>query len=212
MADRLLNYKTKSKYKGDGFLTCIVIILVAMLIASVSFRFMYSKVYIVGTSMAGTFNGAPAKNLPGGDYVYMMKNVSPERGDIVVINTDYLYGTANEKILIKRLIAAENDRVELVRGVLYLNGERVEEPYVLSENNTPDMLKNSFAELTVPEGYVFCMGDNRDDSVDSRSTYGFIPLGSIMGVITEWSMRYVKAVTAFNTFVEFTVPQKLGLK
>ncbi|MDE6074896.1 MAG: signal peptidase I, partial [Clostridia bacterium] len=140
----------------------------------------------------------------GGDYVYAFRTSNPKRGDIVVIETD-------TKTIIKRVIALGGDTVELKEGVLYLNGEEVEESYVSEENNTPS--ENSYAQIVVPEGTMFCLGDNRDVSVDSRSeTYGCMPVSWTAGVVADWSMSFKGAITSFNCFIDFTLPEMFGGK
>lgn len=168
-------------------LLCIIIVFAAFRVFCVV---NYFSVCVVGTSMEGT--------LHDGDCVYAFRSTSPSRGDIVIIETD-------DKPIIKRVIALGGDTVELRDGVLYLNGEKVDEPYVDPANNSASYSKNTFSEITVPEGKMFFMGDNRDDSNDSRSKYGVMPVSSIMGIVAEWSLSCKGAVTAFNIFLNYKV-------
>jgi len=82
----------------------------------------------------------------------------PERGDIVV----FYPPDKPHKLYVKRLIGLPGDRIEIEDGVLYLNGEAQEEPYLAEK-----MLGN-FGPYEVPEGYYFFLGDNRNDSLDAR--------------------------------------------
>jgi signal peptidase I len=75
---------------------------------------------------------------------------------------------------IKRVIGLPGDVVEGKRGAVYINGERIDEPY-LTQKTQP------FAAVTVPAGKLFVMGDNRGNSLDSRFTLGFIPLDKVVG-------------------------------
>ena len=168
------------------------------------FNALYTRIYVVGSSMQHTLKGAPSISKAGGDYVYICEFIEPNYGDIVVIDV----GNRN---LIKRVIALGGDTVRLDNGVLYLNGELVEEPYISPENNT-DMRKNTFPEITVEEGYVFCMGDNRDNSEDSRGQYGCMRVEDIVGVVTDWSMQGKAIITGWNTFFDFTLPELFGQK
>lgn len=81
---------------------------------------------------------------------------SVERGDIVAFNSQEL-----EKVLIKRCIGLPGDEIELEEGKLYINGEYVEEPYVVNTSQDNGL-------WTVPEGCYFFLGDNRSGSFDAR--------------------------------------------
>ena len=188
------------KKQGVPYSVIVCFILAAILFITVIFNSMYLRIYIVGSSMNNTLTGAVAQNVSGGDFIYVHKFIKPERGDIVVVQTE-------DKVIIKRVIGLPGDSVELVRGQLYLNGNLMEELYVSPENNDPDKPINTFSAVKVPPDHVFCMGDNRDNSVDSRGVYGFMAIDSIIGIAAEWSLVYKEQVTAFNTFFEFTLPE-----
>ena len=76
---------------------------------------------------------------------------------------------------IKRVIGIEGDHIKIENGKVYLNGAELEEPYLRDGITTESSL---FTDITVPEGYVFVMGDNRPHSTDSRS-FGCIPVEKI---------------------------------
>ncbi|MDR1125575.1 MAG: signal peptidase I [Deltaproteobacteria bacterium] len=105
----------------------------------------------------------------------------PERGDIIV----FAYPVEPDKDYIKRVIGIPGDKLEMRNKVLYRNGERVYEPYarLLGYRTRYD----DFAPITVPAGHYFCMGDNRDNSVDSRD-WGFVPRENIRG--KAWRMYW----------------------
>ncbi len=190
--------------RGFMALNIILAIVIIFLMLYVMFVSRYSKVYVVGDSMLPTLCGAESKQVAGGDYVYADTFASPQRGDIIVINAQDDSGEWHT--IIKRLIAEQGQSVELKEGVLYVNGEYVEESYVLPQNNFPDLPINNYGPVTVPEGCVFVLGDNRNVSSDSRGKYGMIDKDNIVGVVTVWSMTMKSFITGWNTFFEYTVP------
>lgn len=133
----------------------------------------------------------------------------PKRGDIVTFEaTSYSYseGTADQsnpvaiymdedrnafqsflynvlevtkKSFIKRVIALPGEHVEIKNGKVYINGEELEEDYL-----QPDVVTESdvFNDFIVPEGYLFCMGDNRTKSTDCRK-FGCIPFDKLEGIV-----------------------------
>ena len=85
-----------------------------------------------------------------------------------------------KKSYIKRVIALEGEHVKIENGKVYINGEELEEEYLQDDVVTTADVFNDFI---VPEGYVFCMGDNRPNSKDCRDL-GCIPLEKIEGIVT----------------------------
>ncbi len=76
---------------------------------------------------------------------------------------------------IKRVIGVEGDHIKIEDGKVYLNGVELQEPYLRDGIETESSL---FTDITVPEGYIFVMGDNRPHSTDSRS-FGCIPIEKV---------------------------------
>ena len=97
----------------------------------------------------------------------------PERGDVVV----FKFPLDTRKDYIKRVIGLPGDRVELVDKQLLINGQPTEDPhgsYSLSGS------MRQYGPVTVPADHLFVMGDNRDESSDSR-VWGFVPRPSLRG-------------------------------
>lgn len=134
---------------------------------------------------------------------------TPERGDIVTFEAPvhaYKSGTADQsnpiavyseenrgfiknfvynvlevtkKSYIKRVIALPGEHVEIKDGKVYINGKEFEEDYLRDDVITESEI---FKDFIVPDGYLFCMGDNREKSTDCRS-FGCVPLKKIEGIV-----------------------------
>ena len=151
------NRERRSRKEGRGLLEFLIILLVAFaLVFGVVRPFIVEAFYIPSESMVPT--------LEVGDRVFVNKFIyrfsEPQRGDIVVFESM----EGDEEDLIKRIVGLPGDRVAVLDGVLFVNSERWEEPYV--NEQFPD--NSSYGPTTVPEGGVFVMGDNRTNSRDSR--------------------------------------------
>jgi len=113
---------------------------------------------------------------------------TPERGDIIV----FKYPEDPKRDFIKRVVGVEGDTIMEKDKVLYRNGKAVSEPYAVHvENNIKPPgyePRDNFGPIVVPEGKYFVMGDNRDQSYDSRY-WGFVDLNEIKGkaLIIYWS-------------------------
>lgn len=79
----------------------------------------------------------------------------------------------DKRSYIKRVIATEGEHVKIKDGKVYINGVELDEPYLQSDVVTTS-LEGQFTDLVVPEGHVFVMGDNRNQSTDSRR-FGCVP-------------------------------------
>ena len=102
-----------------------------------------------------------------------------ERGDVIVFKSKLLNEKGEQKHLIKRVIAVGGDTIEIKDGYVYVNGEAIDEPYVAEEGISGEM-----SSVTVEEGKLFVMGDNRRVSQDSRSPeLGQVEESSIVGKV-----------------------------
>ena len=82
---------------------------------------------------------------------------------------------------IKRVVGLPGEHVEIKEGKVFINGEKLAEPY-LQEGVITDITKGVFSDFYVPENYVFAIGDNRSQSTDCRA-FGCIPLKKIESVV-----------------------------
>jgi signal peptidase I len=120
------------------------------------------------------------QTLQNGDTV-VLSNLffTPKYKDIIFIKTDYFGDTP----IVKRVIATAGQIVDIdfVKGIVYVDGKQLQEPYV----NTPTNRQENFTgPVTVPEGQVFVMGDNRNESNDSRDkNIGLVDTRNIIGKV-----------------------------
>ena len=123
------------------------------------------------------------------------------RGDIVVFDPPETWSSGGGVPFIKRVIGLPDDRVELREGKVYVNDVELDEPYVFRDNGVQaptDPQAGGATEWLVPAGQLIVMGDNRQDSADSRS-FGPIEVGHVIG--RAW-LRY----WPFDTFGVLPTP------
>lgn len=112
--------------------------------------------------------GSMEPTLPVGHHAFVNKAVyrmaAPKRGDIVVFPSP----VSAEKDMVKRVIAVEGDAIQLKNKDVILNGQALKEDYVKHTRPDDVLLGDTMEERVVPKGQVFVMGDNRDESGDSR--------------------------------------------
>lgn len=176
----------RTKIKSRVF-EYIKIIVLALIIAFVLRAFVVSAYKIPSKSMEDT--------LLSGDFVLVNKLVydygDPQPGDIIV----FKYPLNPDKTFIKRCVAIEGQTVHIVNKVLYVDGERIQnrnwenfnDPLVLPPEYSA---RDNFGPYQVPKGQVCVLGDNRDESRDSRF-WGFLEKRHIIGkpVIIYWSWQ-----------------------
>ena len=151
------------------WMQCIV---VAIIVCVLLFSFAVRLVDVVGVSMNPT--------LADGDKI-IVSNLfyDPKPGDIIVFRKDEY----RAEPLVKRIIAVEGQTVDIDfdRGIVYVDGEPLDEPYIAEPTTDPIDFSGP---ITVPEGCVFVMGDNRNHSTDSRySVIGSVDERCIMGKV-----------------------------
>lgn len=107
------------------------------------------------------------------------------RGDVVIFKFD----REPEKDYVKRVIGLPGDEVKVDNKALYVNGKAVVEPYIHHEDEAVIPERDFLPPVKVPPGQYFVMGDNRDNSADSREL-GFVPRGQIRGraLFVYWSL------------------------
>jgi signal peptidase I len=126
-------------------------------------------------------------------HISLHKIADPQRGDIIVFDSE-----ASDKRLVKRVVGVPGDTVRLEDNVLYINGQRLSYREIRSSDHLAERYEylpgaehkirvhkkgsflSSFRPQTVPPGYYLALGDNRDNSADSR-VIGLIPRDEIVG-------------------------------
>jgi signal peptidase I len=168
----------------ETIVTCVIFVLFAR-----TFVFQQSKIptgSMVPTLLIGDYimvnKFAYAPVLESAPAVARVERVvlpirTLRRGDIVV----FKYPEEPEKDYIKRVIGLPGDLVEIRDRQVYIDGEPIEEPYKVHRNvRGLNIDQDDYPPARVPPGQLFCMGDNRDNSRDSRA-WGFVPAEFIKG-------------------------------
>ena len=151
----------------------------SLIAVALVFTFLFRIVGVNGDSMNNTLMNRDR-------LVLSVLPYTPERGDIVVVGRDA------QEPLVKRVIGVAGDTVEFdeEQHKVRLNGELLDEPYVDFPTPAYDMT----GAVVIPEGYVFVMGDHRDNSHDSRwDDIGPVPAGDILGraVLRIWPFTWL---------------------
>src|SRR3984885_7441072 len=140
---------------------------------------------------------------------YILPYEQPKDGDIIV----FRYPVDITQTFVKRVMGSPGDHLKIIDQQVYRNGKKLDEPYVVHKNPYPDSFRDNFpnsepnlmlmdraremlasnvvnGEVVVPPDSYFAMGDNRDNSLDSRY-WGFVPRDNIIGkpLIIYWSYR-----------------------
>jgi len=130
---------------------------------------------------------------------YMPGFTKPQRGDIIV----FKYPEDPTRDFIKRVVAVEGNTVQMIDRKLYVNGAAVSETYVQYTDTTVRMgqlePRDNFGPFLVPKNKLFMMGDNRDQSYDSR-WWGYVDVKQVKGkaLIMYWSWDSDKSLPRFN--------------
>ena len=155
------------------WLQCIVF---ALIVCILVFLFLGRTVGVIGGSMENTL-------FEGERLVISKLFYTPEYGDIVVLRQE----TFRNEPIVKRVIATEGQTVDIdfEECVVYVDGVALDEPYIKDYGHYSYYDPQDFdKEVTVPEGCVFVMGDNRNGSTDSRTdSIGFVDARKILGKV-----------------------------
>ena len=157
---------------GQGLLEWYEALISAALVLVLIFSFFFRIIQVDGSAMVPTL-------LNGDKLIVWGAGYSPKRGDVVIVDSYTSYG----KPLVKRVIAKGGDTISIdyETGTVTVNGEVLQEDYIAERTYLGYDVTFPY---TVPEGTVFVMGDNRNQSLDCRSSYvGCIDERDILGKV-----------------------------
>ena len=183
--------ESKMEQKGDSKNSSLgeeakdwVISIIAAVVMALLIRTYIVELYIVdGPSMRPTLQHE--ERLVVNKFIYNIRN--PERGEVLI----FKYPRDPSRDFIKRVIAVGGDTIEIKESHVYVNSQMLTEDYILEKTRT------EYPKVTVPEGTVFVMGDNRNNSDDSRfADVGFVPLDLIKGkaVLVFWPLDNIQSL------------------
>ncbi|HSK23541.1 MAG TPA: signal peptidase I [Egicoccus sp.] len=189
-----------------------VLLLIAFVLAFLLRTFVLQVFFIPSTSMAPTLE--IDDRIVVEKLTYLARE--PRRGEVVVfegenvedLSVDQSTGArvvrgigqflgvvpANARDFVKRVIGVEGDEVVIEDGQVFVNGQSIDEPYVVY----PDA--SDYGPVTVPEDHLFFLGDNRPNSSDSRRGLGMVPADAVVGraVVILWPFDHAGSLTGVN--------------
>ena len=169
---------TASEIK-DWFVSIVVAVALAMFI-----RTFIVELYVVdGPARRPTLESE--QRLVVNKFIYRFH--PPEKGDVLV----FQYPRDPSRDFIKRVIAVPGDTIEIREGRVLVNDQLLTEDYILEKT------RSEYPKATVPEGHIFVMGDNRNNSEDSRfADVGFVPYDLIKGkaMLVFWPISAYKTL------------------
>ena len=164
------------KHKRSGLAEWIIVVVVAISSALLVRAYVLQQFAVEGTSMLNTLH--PSDRVLVNKLSYRLHD--PRRGDVVVLKR--IETNAQERDLIKRVVALPGETIEYHSCQLFINGSLVSEPYLDPQIVTPNRCGADQPAVVVQPKHVFVMGDNRAGSLDSRDgSVGQIAYSNLIG-------------------------------
>lgn len=148
-----------SKETKKNILEWVVDLLAAFILATLLLTIV-KPIIIKQSSMEDTFLENDYVIVSAKSYKWFTE---PKRGDVIVFESDLKQDNGKDKNLIKRIIALPGEEIEIIDGIVYINGEELNEPYLKEQKISGELEKQ-----IIKENELFVMGDNRRVSLDSR--------------------------------------------
>ncbi len=177
-----------------------IVVVAVFIITFIAQPFRIPSESMVPTLLVGDFLLVAKQDFPARQSVPLVTKPTLQRGDVIVFH----YPLDPSLHLVKRIIGLPGDHLRLRNGRVFIDGQPLAEPYAFYEPGPADSFRDNFprlqnpdpdvnsnwwiqmkqlvyrGELTVPAGHYFVLGDNRNDSEDSRY-WGFVPASAIVG-------------------------------
>lgn len=165
-----------TKHKRSGLAEWIIVVVVAISSALLVRAYVLQQFAVEGTSMLNTLH--PNDRVLVNKLSYRLHD--PRRGDVVVLKR--IESNAQERDLIKRVVALPGETIEYHDCQLFINNVLLNEPYLDPQIVSPNRCGADQPAVVVEPDHVFVMGDNRGGSLDSRdSSVGQIAYGNLIG-------------------------------
>ena len=173
----------KERSTAEEIKDWVVSIVIAVALAMFIRTFIVELYVVDGPSMRPTLESE--ERLVVNKFIYRFR--PPEKGEVLV----FQYPRDPSRDFIKRVIAVPGDTIEIKDGKVFLNQQLLNEDYILEKT------RSEYPKSTVPEGRIFVMGDNRNNSEDSRfADVGFVPYDLIKGkaLLVFWPISQYKTL------------------
>lgn len=175
--ERARAYRVKRKM--PVWLEVVITIVVAIVVALIVRLFVFEITRVDGPSMLPTLHTDEQILVNKLSYAF---GGQPQRMDVIICKYE-----GYDSYFVKRVVGLPGESISIKDGELYINGK------VIEDNNKLEKITDDFGPVTVPEGHVFVMGDNRNDSMDSRQV-GAIPLDDVVGhaMVIVWPLDEIR--------------------